>query len=115
MNLDRLNILLVCNLGYSTGIMVAKMKEVAAASKKLQDVPLDIIAYPAGELREHIENYDVVLVGPQIKHQFAELKKLADEHNKPIEVIDSKDYGTVNGANILKSAILLKVNHEKGN
>mgnify|MGYP003457302082 len=34
MNLDRLYVLLVCNLGASTGVMVTKMKEIAAESQK---------------------------------------------------------------------------------
>jgi PTS system cellobiose-specific IIB component len=29
MNFDKLHILLVCNLGASTGVMVTKMKEIA--------------------------------------------------------------------------------------
>ncbi|EAF8474254.1 PTS sugar transporter subunit IIB, partial [Listeria monocytogenes] len=38
------------------------------------------------------------------------LSEIAAEYNKPIQVIDTKDYGTVNGANILKDAIILKLN-----
>ncbi|MFK4566834.1 PTS sugar transporter subunit IIB [Enterococcus sp. UD-01] len=112
MKLERLHVLLVCNLGYSTGIMVTKMREVAEGSKALQGTDVKIEAHPAGELREHIENFDVVMLGPQIKHQLAELTKLADQYGKPIAVIDSKDYGRVDGGNILKAAILLKLNAE---
>ncbi|MEI4282210.1 PTS sugar transporter subunit IIB [Tetragenococcus halophilus] len=114
MNFDHLNILLVCNLGYSTGTMVTKMREIADKSEKLKNIPIEIEARPAGEFNDLVQDFDVVLVGPQIRHQFSRLKKIADEYNKPIEVIDSEDYGTVNGANILKAAILLKTKTEKG-
>ncbi|WP_088810685.1 MULTISPECIES: PTS sugar transporter subunit IIB [Listeria] len=111
MNFDRLHVLLVCNLGASTGVMVTKMKEIAAGSEKLKNTDIRIEAHPAGELREYIEDFDVVMVGPQIKHQFKMLKEIADAAGKPIQVIDTKDYGTVNGANILKDAIILKTSH----
>lgn len=55
MNVTRLHILLVCNLGASTGIMVAKMREIAQNSKALANVDVKIDARPAGELREHVE------------------------------------------------------------
>ncbi|KQL52519.1 PTS beta-glucoside transporter subunit IIB [Heyndrickxia shackletonii] len=109
MNFDKLYILLVCNLGASTGVMVTKMKEVASKSEKLKKVDIRIEAHPAGELREYIEDFDVIMVGPQIKHKFAELKKLADEAGKPIQIIDTQDYGMVNGGNILKDAIIMKM------
>ncbi|EPD6014658.1 hypothetical protein ACWLNX_000669 [Listeria monocytogenes] len=76
MEINQLHVLLVCNLGASTGVMVTKMKEIAQNSEKLT-------------------NTDV---------------KIEAEYNKPIQVIDTKDYGTVNGANILKDAIILKLN-----
>ncbi|EUJ44543.1 PTS system lactose/cellobiose-specific transporter subunit IIB [Listeria fleischmannii FSL S10-1203] len=38
MNFDRLHVLLVCNLGASTGVMVTKMKEVAAGSEKIKKI-----------------------------------------------------------------------------
>ena len=110
MEINQLHVLLVCNLGASTGVMVPKMKEIAQNSEKLTNTDVKIEAHPAGELREHIEDFDVILVGPQIKHQLKHLSEIAAEYNKPIQVIDTKDYGTVNGANILKDAIILKLN-----
>ncbi|MGL5152611.1 MAG: PTS sugar transporter subunit IIB [Clostridium sp.] len=109
MNFDRLHVLLCCNLGASTGVMVNKMREIALASQKLSGKDIRIEAHPAGEILEYIDDFDVVLIGPQIKHRFDDLKKICDEKKKPIEVIDTKDYGTVNGGNILKQAIYLKL------
>jgi PTS system cellobiose-specific IIB component len=60
-------------------------------------------------LREYIKDYDVVLIGPQIKHQYDNLKKICDKNNKPIGVIDTQDYGMVNGGNVLKQALRLMI------
>ncbi|RKO61477.1 PTS sugar transporter subunit IIB [Caldibacillus debilis] len=111
MDLPRLHVLLVCNLGASTGIMVAKMREIAKNSQSLANTDVKIDARPAGELREYVADYDVVLIGPQIKHLYENLKKICDEHNKPIGIIDTQDYGMVNGGNILKQAIRLVLTH----
>ena len=115
MDFDRLYVLLVCNLGASTGVMVSKMIEVAEKSQKLKDVDVKIDAYPVSSLKDHIKDYDVILAGPQIRYQEKEIQKICDKYNKPFGIIDSKDYGMVDGAAILKSAILLKVRHDKKN
>lgn len=110
--LTHLNILLVCNLGASTGVMVSKMRTIAAESEKLRNIEIKIEAHPAGLLVEKISEFDVVLLGPQIKHRLAELEAICHQHQRPIGVIDIRDYGTVNGGNILKTAILLRLGRE---
>lgn len=110
--LTHLNILLVCNLGASTGVMVSKMRTIAAESEKLRNIKIKIEAHPAGLLVEKISEFDVVLLGPQIKHRLAELETICHQHQRPIGVIDIRDYGTVNGGNILKTAILLRLGRE---
>ena len=74
MDFDKLHILLVCNLGASTSVMVSKMKEVAEKSEKLKGIDMKIDAYPVGSLKEHVEKYDVILAGPQIKHKEKEIR-----------------------------------------
>lgn len=105
----KLNILLVCNLGMSTGVMVDKMRKVASSSQRLAEVAVEVDAYPESMLNEHIDHYDVVLLGPQIRHKLDTLKSICDEHNTPIEVIETKSYGMADGGAILKQAIVLFV------
>lgn len=44
-----------------------------------------------------IDDYDVVLLGPQIRFKLDEVKKTAEEHGKAAEVIDMRVYGMMNG------------------
>ena len=44
-----------------------------------------------------------------MKYQKAELQAKAKEKNKPLDVIDFKDYGMMNGEKILDFALNLKV------
>ncbi len=107
MDLTRLHVLLVCNLGASTGIMVAKMREIAQNSKALANIDVKIDARPAGELRDYVADVDVVLIGPQIKHLYENLKEICDQYEIPIGVISTQDYGMIHGGNILKQALRL--------
>ncbi|MFW5686638.1 MAG: PTS sugar transporter subunit IIB [Halanaerobium sp.] len=102
-----MKILLVCAAGMSTSLVVNKMKKARTA----KEVNWVIEAQPADSLEEVIEDYDVVLLGPQIKYKEDEIREIADEHDKACGVIDSTDYGLGNGRNILDLAI--KLNEEK--
>lgn len=110
--IENMKIMLACNLGASTSILVKKMETVVEGSEKLKDKNIQIKALSVGEIEDHINDYDVILLGPQISHRLDELKKIADAHQKPIEVINSQDYGTMNAGNVIKEAIALKL---KGN
>ncbi|MDV4150851.1 PTS sugar transporter subunit IIB [Clostridium sp. AL.422] len=92
-----MRILLICAAGMSTSLVVEKMKQALAPDEK--DF---IIKAKAGEdFEEVVENYDVILLGPQIRFRKKELEKKTD---KPIGVIDSMDYGLCRGDKILEQA-----------
>lgn len=111
MNITKLNILLTCNLGASTSIMVNKMEDVRKASLKLQAMEMKIEAHPVMMLEEVIHDFDVVLLGPQMRHRLQEVELICKPLCIPVQVIDAKDYGTMNAGNIIKSALVLKLNN----
>ena len=85
-----MKVLLICAAGMSTSLLVNNMKKFADA----QDV---VEAFPVAQLESVIDNYDVVLVGPQIRYKLKDIKKIADAHNKPADVIDMAVYGQMKG------------------
>ena len=94
------NILLVCNAGMSTSLLVNKMKEEAVA----RGVEVNINALPVAEVKEAIDKVDIVLLGPQVRFQ----KALVEEYAAgriPVEVIDIRAYGAMNGKAVLESAL----------
>lgn len=93
------NILLMCSAGMSTSIMVKKMNE--AAAKLNSDVTIKAIAEQA--LNDHLAQADIILLGPQVRF----LKDKVQEAAKtvPVRVIDTMDYGTMNGEKILQQAL----------
>lgn len=92
-------ILLVCNAGMSTSMLVTKMKKAAEESK----VEVEIEAKSLSEAKKEIETVDIVLLGPQIRYEMANVKKIAG--STPVEAIDMKDYGMMNGKKVLEHAL----------
>ena len=92
-------ILLVCNAGMSTSMLVAKMKK--AAEK--DGIEVSIEAKPLSDAKAQIQETDIVLLGPQIRYELDNVRKIAG--STPVEAIDMKDYGMMNGEKVLKQAL----------
>ncbi|CAH0539535.1 PTS sugar transporter subunit IIB [Vibrio marisflavi] len=96
-------ILLCCAAGMSTSMLVKKMLD-SATSRQLE---VEINAVSVSEIEAHIGNYDVVLLGPQVKYEQARITELAEPLNKKVSVINMLDYGTMRGDKVLDSALEL--------
>lgn len=89
-----LKIRLFCAGGMSTSLLVRKMEEAAAAA----GVEVDIRAHGVGSIERRLdETVDVVLIGPQVGYQKAQVKAVTDKLGIPMEVIPMQAYGMVNG------------------
>ncbi len=91
-------IVLVCAQGMSTGMLMNKMR--AAAAK--QGYECTIEAYAVSAARTQAADADVILVGPQVRYEFDNVKGMFPD--KPVEVINMADYGRLNGESVLNRA-----------
>ena len=82
-------ILLLCSAGMSTSMIVKKMQDKA----KADNIDAEIEAASVSRFDELIDNYDIFLLGPQVKYLKNDLVKKANSKGKPLDVIDFKDYG----------------------
>lgn len=96
-------IMLVCCAGMSTSLLVTKMN---AASIK-QDIEVKVFAVGEADVKNHIDETDVVLLGPQVRYLIDKVKKTMSSRRIPVAIIDSMDYGTMNGERVLKQALNL--------
>ncbi|PTC03189.1 PTS sugar transporter subunit IIB [Vibrio mediterranei] len=96
-------IFLCCNAGMSTSMLVKKMRE-AAATKGIE---VELTALPLEKFNEGIEQYDLCLLGPQVRYKLAEFQKIAAESGKTVEAINPMDYGTMKGDKVLDFALEL--------
>ena len=99
-----MNILLVCAAGMSTSLLVKKMQN--EAGKKGINVKIE--AKPISELGNFIEEFDVVLVGPQMKYKESYVKEIVERYGKKYMVIPPVLYGMVDGEKTLELALNLE-------
>ncbi|WP_297277740.1 PTS sugar transporter subunit IIB [uncultured Brachyspira sp.] len=94
-------ILLLCSAGMSTSMIVKKMQDKA----KADNIDAEIEAASVSRFDELIDNYDIFLLGPQVKYLKTDLVKKANSKGKVLDVIDFKYYGKMDGAKILEFAL----------
>ena len=102
----RKKILLTCSTGLSTSMLVQRMQEAAIK----YDINVEIAAFPIIKIRPELNDASALLLAPQIKFELARFKKLIGD-KMLVEVIQSKDYGVMDGEKVLLET-WRKINHE---
>lgn len=100
--MEGIKILLACNAGMSTSMLIKKIEEAAAA----KGMAATIQAMPVEDVKNHCDDFDVILLGPQIKYQMKGIQQ-AVNGSIPVDAIDMSAYGLMNGAKVLEQAIAL--------
>ncbi|API88682.1 PTS sugar transporter subunit IIB [Marinilactibacillus sp. 15R] len=98
-------IMLVCAAGMSTSMLVSKMQKAAEAD----GIETDIFAVSANEADSYLESkpVDVLMLGPQVKFLKKQMETKVEGKGIPVEVIDMRDYGMMNGKSVLDKALEL--------
>ncbi|HIX81425.1 MULTISPECIES: PTS sugar transporter subunit IIB [unclassified Thomasclavelia] len=91
-----IRILLACAGGMSTSLLMNKMK--AEADKRGIEVSID--AGPEKGIEDRMGSFDVLLLGPQVRYVLKNVEQICTG-KVPFDVVDMRDYGTMNGANVL--------------
>ncbi|WP_077611372.1 PTS sugar transporter subunit IIB [Clostridium sp. Marseille-P2415] len=98
-----LYITLICAAGMSTSMLTQRMQK--AAEKK--GVEAEIIALPESKFRNYKGQTDVLLLGPQVRYLYDEIKAEFEPKGMKVAVIEMRDYGMMNGEKVLEDAIKL--------
>ena len=96
-----INIVLLCQFGASTGMLADRIKQ--AAEKAGKEVVVN--AYSFSQVGEVIDGADIILLGPQIRFKKAAFEKEYADKQVPFVVIDTVDYGRLNGEGILNKVL----------
>lgn len=92
-------IVLLCSAGMSTSLLVNKMREHA----RMMDREIEIAAYPTSEASEQAADADVILLGPQVRFQQADIQKQFPD--TVVSIIDMRDYGLMDGKKVLETTL----------
>ncbi len=96
-----IKIVLLCQYGASTGMLTQKIRQ-AAAEKGIE---AEVNAYSYSDVGKYVDEADVMLLGPQIRFKKDEFEKKYADKNTPFVVIDTLDYGRMNGEGVLNVAL----------
>ena len=94
---------LFCAAGMSTSLLVTKME----AAAREQGIECQIAAYSEADVKNHEDEMDVLLLGPQVRFLFNKMREKYEPAGIPVDVINTVDYGTMNGAKVLAHALKL--------
>ncbi|AOW96346.1 PTS sugar transporter subunit IIB [Borrelia miyamotoi] len=103
-----MRILLICSSGMSTSILLREMEKCA----KSNNLDVKIEAASEAIFSKLIDDCDIVLLAPQIRFNKAKLELIAKAKGVPIELINTIDYGTMNGDRVLKLAFDVVSKHK---
>lgn len=95
-------IMLACSAGMSTSLLVTRMEK-SAAERGLE---CKIWAVSETQLLTEYTNdpADVILVGPQVRFRLNGIKEQV-KNAIPVDVIDMRTYGMMDGAKVLDQAL----------
>jgi PTS system cellobiose-specific IIB component len=104
-------IYLFCSAGMSTSILASNMQKVADE----HNLGVEVKAFSMTKIDEIYEKMhpDCILIGPQVRFAYEEIKTQYEKENTPVGLIDPKDYGTINGEAVLKMAVKLIKQNKK--
>ncbi|MGF7058749.1 PTS sugar transporter subunit IIB [Brassicibacter mesophilus] len=94
-------ILLICSGGMSTSLLSTKMSN--AAAKKGIEVSISAVA--EADVKNNIDDVDVLLLGPQVRYLLPKVKELLGSKEVPVDIINGIHYGTMNGEAVLDHAL----------
>ena len=104
-------VLIVCSWGMSTSLLVDSLVAAAEAAH----YELQVEALSAGEYAVKVDECDVVLIAPQIRHLRKSIEKLAASAGKPVAMIEPFHYATMDGQAVLKQIMFLVTELQEGN
>lgn len=91
--MKKLNVLLVCGSGASSGFMAANMRK--AASKRGLEV--DIKARSESEIESYIDEIDALMVGPHLAYILDEVEEYTHGEDVKVILMKAEYYSTLNG------------------
>ncbi len=94
---------LVCAAGMSTSLLMAKMNAAIA------ELGLDVTVRATSEskFKDYETDTDILLLGPQVGYMLKKFKEAYEPKGIKVAVIDSVDYGMLNGKKVLQEALVM--------
>jgi PTS system cellobiose-specific IIB component len=96
--MDKLNVLLVCGSGASTGFMAANLRKEAAK----QGLDCTITARSESEVDNYADEINCIMLGPHLEYLLEELTERYQERGIKVAIMNKSYYSILDGAAALK-------------
>lgn len=96
-----MKLLLACNLGMSTSLLVEKLIEEA----KSRGIDMDVDAVPFDKVVLEADRTDILLLGPQVRYLVTKFRGQFGDKIPVIEAMNMSDYALLNAKKILDEAL----------
>lgn len=101
--MQKLNVLLVCGSGASSGFMAANIRKAAAK----RGIDININARGEAEIENYIDEIDCLMVGPHLAYLLDEVNEIANGRDVKIVMVKPEYYSTLNGDKALDQILSL--------
>ena len=88
----KMNIVLCCAGGFSTTMLMDRIKQTIHNSQKLNDDDFELKAIAADLLDQEVDHMDALIMGPQIAHKLESIKPLIEPRHIPYVIVDQETY-----------------------
>lgn len=104
-----MRIILACAAGMSTSLLAHNIQR--DAQERGMDISVEAMSTSALDDAQW-RSADVVLLGPQMRHQLDDLAARGAEYQVPVAAIPPQDYAMANGQHVLEQASALVKNQQ---
>jgi PTS system cellobiose-specific IIB component len=101
--MNKLNVLLICGSGASTGFMAVSLRKAV----KKQGLEITVEARSEAELEGRAAEADCIMLGPHLAYLQEELAKKFEAKGIKVAVMDKKYYSVLDGEAALKHILSL--------
>ena len=99
--MKKLNVLLVCGSGASSGFMATNMRRAAVA----RGVEMDIKARSESEIENYVDEIDALMVGPHLAYILDEVEEDSGDNDVKVILMKPEYYSTLDGDKALDHLI----------
>ena len=99
--MKKLNVLLVCGSGTSSGFMATNMRRAAVA----RGVDMDIKARSESEIENYVDEIDALMVGPHLAYILDEVEEYIGDNDVKVILMKPEYYSTLDGNKALDHLI----------
>ena len=99
--MKKLNVLLVCGSGASSGFMATNMRRAAVA----RGVDMDVKARSESEIENYVDEIDALMVGPHLAYILDEVEEYIGDNDVKVILMKPEYYSTLDGNKALDHLI----------